>query len=243
MGWIWPFRNRLLNRGRVMRATLLAGLILVAFGLAILWYAASDDLPRSVSTGLLDSIMPVYEAQEVHSTYVEAPPAGVYGAVLAVTPGETALARPFFWVRTLPGRATGAGPIAEAVWNRPFLSVPGTAVLSQTSAKEIVVGLIGEFWKLRGGRRVAVQSREHFTAFNDPGFAVSTLSFHIGAERSGSRVTTITRVRTTDPQSRRAFLRYWRVVGTGSGVLRRTWLRAVRTRAERNGASQGSHRY
>jgi hypothetical protein len=45
-------------------------------------------------------------------------------------------------------------------------------------------------------------------------------------------VTTITRVRTTDADSARAFRRYWRLIGTGSAVLRRTWLRAVREHAE-----------
>ncbi len=33
---------------------------------------------------------------------------------------------------------------------------------------------------------------------------------------------------------RRAFLRYWRVIGTGSAVLRRMLLRAVKVRAERH---------
>jgi hypothetical protein len=51
-------------------------------------------------------------------------------------------------------------------------------------------------------------------------------------EGLGSRVTTITRVRTTTPDSRRAFLNYWRVIGTSSGVLRRTCLREVKARAE-----------
>jgi hypothetical protein len=216
-----------------MRAALPAGLVLAALGSTVLWYAASDALPASVSTALLESFMPAYDVQEVHSTFVDAPPARAYAAILAVTPGETALARPLFWVRTLPGRVAGGSAIDAGVWNRPLLQVPGPAVLSQIPDKEIIVGLIGEFWTLRGGRRVAVQGPEHFKAFNDPGFAVSTLSFHITPEGSGSRVTTITRVRTTDPGSRRAFRRYWRIIGTGSAVLRRTWLRAVKARAER----------
>jgi hypothetical protein len=168
----------------------------------------------------------------VHSTHVEAPPPLAYAAILAVTPGETALARPFLWVRMLPARVAGRRRIDDAVWHRPFLSAPGTAVLGRVADREIVLGLIGRFWELRAAERVAVQGREQFMAFDAPGFAVSTLSFHVDPEGSGSRVTTITRVRTTDPDSRRAFLRYWRVIGTGSAILRRTWLRAVRERAE-----------
>lgn len=214
------------------RAALLAGAVFAAAGAMLWWYAASDDLPPSASTAQLDSIMPVYDVQEVHSTHVDAQPADVYSAVLSVTPGDTALARPFLWLRTLPGRISGGPPIDDAVWNRPLLSETSPAALGRIPAREIVVGLIGNFWKLRDGERVAVESREQFMAFKRPGFAVATLSFHIDPEGTGSRVTTITRVRTTDRASQRAFRRYWRVIGTGSGVLRRTWLQAVKARAE-----------
>lgn len=222
----------MVRRRYLVRAVLLGAATLAIAGAILLWYAASDDLAQSASTALLESIMPVYDVQEVHSTQVDAPPANAFAAILAVTPGETTLARPFMWVRTLSARVSGGGRMDDAVWNRPFLSVPGTAILGRVPDTEIVVGLIGTFWRLRDGERVVVQSREQFMAFNRPGFAVSTLSFHVDPEGSGSRVTTITRVRTTDPDSQRAFLRYWRVIGTGSAVLRRTWLRAVKARAE-----------
>ena len=222
------------RRRYVVRAVLVGAATSAAAVAMLLWYAVSDELAQSASTALLESIMPIYDVQEVHSTHVDAPPANAYAAILAVTPGETALARPFLWVRTLPGRVSGrGGRLDDALWNRPFLSVPSTAILGSAPDREIVLGLIGQFWKLREGERVAVQSREQFIAFNGPGFAVSTLSFHVDPEGRGSRVTTITRVRTTDPDSRRTFLRYWRVIGAGSGVLRRTWLRAVKARAER----------
>lgn len=81
-----------------------------------------------------------------------------------------------------------------------------------------------------------VGGREQFMTFETPGFAVSTLSFHVDPEGDGSRITTVTRVRTTDLESRWEFLRYWRVIGTGSAVLRRTWLRAVKARARRAAA-------
>lgn len=220
------------RRKLLKRAALFGAATVAATGAIVLWYAASDDLPQSESTALLESIMPVYEMQEVHSTHVDAPPARAFVAILAVTPGETALARPFLWIRTIPGRVSGGAPVDEAVWRRPFLSMPSTAVLGRVPDREIVVGLIGKFWRLRHGERVAVESREQFMAFNNAGFCVSTLSFHVDPEGAGSRVTSVTRVRTTDPESRRAFLWYWRAIGTGSAVLRRTWLRAVKARAE-----------
>ena len=221
------------RRRYVLRALLLGAATLAAAGGLLLWYAASDDLPRTASTALLESIMPTYEMQEVHTIHVDASPARAYAAALAVTPGEAALARQFLWVRTLPARVMGRPATADTVWTRPLLTASGTGVLGRAPDREIVIGLIGQFWKVRDDERVAVESREQFMAFKRPGFAVSTLSFHIDAEGTGSRVTTITRVRTTDPDARRAFRRYWRLIGAGSGLLRRTFLRAVKTRAER----------
>ncbi len=220
------------RRRYLVRAVLVGVATVAVAGAMVLWYAASDDLPQSVSAALLDSIMPAYEVQEVHSTHVDAQPAHAYAAILAVTPGETGLSRPFLWVRTLPARV-GGRRMDDSLWNRPFLSMPNTAVLGSEPDRQIVVGLIGKFWRMRDGEKVAVESREQFMAFARPDFAVSTLSFHVDPEGTGSRVTTITRVRTTDPDSRRAFFRYWRAIGTGRGLLRRTWLRAVKARAER----------
>jgi hypothetical protein len=220
------------RRHAVARAALVLGAIALVSLALILSYASSDDLPPPASTTLLESIMPAYDVQEVHATFVAAPPARTYAAILAVAPADVGLARPFMWVRTLPARVTGGETLDDTVWNRPFLSGSGTATLAQAPDREIVAGLIGRFWALRNGARVPVESREQFVAFNRPGFAVATLSFHLEPAAGGTTVTTITRVRTTDAESARAFRRYWRVIGTGSGVLRRTWLRAVKARAE-----------
>src|SRR5215213_1917910 len=46
------------------------------------------------------------------------------------------------------------------------------------------------------------------------------------------RLATETRVRCTDPASRRSFLRYWTVVGPFSGLIRREMLRSIRRAAE-----------
>jgi hypothetical protein len=220
------------GRRRLIRAAFLLSATLAVAGFWVLWYAASDAPPHSTSTALLESIMPIYDVQEVHSTHVDAPSSLAYAAILAVTPGETALARPFFWVRRVPFRIAGGRAVDDVMWSRPFLSTSSAAVIGHAPQREMVVGLIGKFWRLRAPERVPVQGRQQFMAFDTPGFAVSTLSFHLDPEDGGTRVTTITRVRTTDPDSRRAFLRYWRVIGTGSALLRRTWLRAVKERAE-----------
>jgi len=66
-----------------------------------------------------------------------------------------------------------------------------------------------------------------------PGNAVATINFRVRDEGNGTcTVTTETRVFATDDAARRRFARYWRVIYPGSSLLRYTWLRAIRARAE-----------
>jgi hypothetical protein len=73
---------------------------------------------------------------------------------------------------------------------------------------------------------------EEFAAFGRPGFVRVQVDFWAEPAPGGSRLRTATRIRATDPASLRDFKRYWRVVGPGSGLIRREWLRAARRRAQ-----------
>ncbi len=67
-----------------------------------------------------------------------------------------------------------------------------------------------------------------------PGNAVAAINFRVRDEGGGwCAVTTETRVFATDLAAQRRFARYWRVIYPGSSLLRYTWLRAIRARAER----------
>lgn len=46
------------RRRYVLRAMLFGAMTLAVAGAMLLWYAASDDLPQSASTALLESLMP-----------------------------------------------------------------------------------------------------------------------------------------------------------------------------------------
>ncbi len=92
---------------------------------------------------------------------------------------------------------------------------------------ELVVVGIGRFWRLDGGLRRITAGE--FPAFDEPGWAKVAFNFRA----AGGELSTETRIRATDPGSRRKFGRYWRLVMPGSALIRRDWLRAARRRAER----------
>jgi hypothetical protein len=59
------------------------------------------------------------------------------------------------------------------------------------------------------------------------------LNFRIEPAAAGVVLRTETRVYATDATIRRMFTPYWRTIYPGSALIRRSWLRAIKTRAER----------
>jgi hypothetical protein len=205
----------------------------------------------------LDDFLPDYDANEVHSTRIAAPPDQVLAAARALSPREVPLVVALMAARRLParllrlarGRATRprSSPSESGAPDAPLLDSPsesgaldapflegftraGFFVLADRP-DELVLGVVGRFWTPDGGiERVAA---DDFVAFGEPGFAKAVFNFHVREVAGGTLLTTETRIEGTDERARRMFRRYWRVVMPGSALIRRAWLRAIRNRAER----------
>jgi hypothetical protein len=217
--------------------------------------------PAAPATDLLDEVLPRYEAREVHGIFVAAPAGDVYRALEGLTLDELPLFRALMGVRALPARLArsrrrrarvhGTAPARGAARRpargqgardrhpvrlldgglRPF------ALLAERPGAELVIGALGQPWRLAGGELRTVGGLADFHAFDRPGFAKLALGFKLEPVDGGTRVVTETRVDTTDPLAHRRFGPYWRVIRLGSGAIRRSWLRAVKRRAERSRVS------
>jgi hypothetical protein len=174
---------------------------------------------------LLDDVLPGFEHCEHHRAYAAVPPQRALTAARAVTPAEVPLVRILFRLRGL-GRAAGAdAPLFDQ------LVALGFRILAENE-REIVLGLVGTPWRLRGGLRHEVE----FGAFDEPGYAKMAMSF----AADGRELTTETRVLLTDAAARRRFRLYWLVVRPFSGLTRRLWLRAAGRRLQAVEASSSS---
>ena len=152
----------------------------------------------------LDEIAPRWQFRERHALRIDAPPARAWAAVRAVTAREIRLFRAFTFLRRL-GRRLPPG-ILNPPPDEPILDVAartGFEVLADDPPREIVVGL-------RIGRDV---------------FAAMNFFLDRGV------LSTETRVHAATRRARFAFGAYWLLIRAGSGILRRTWLRAIRRRA------------
>ena len=100
---------------------------------------------------------------------------------------------------------------------------------------EIVFGLVGQFWKLTGGEDPSgVTNSRQFQAFDRTDFAKVAANLYVQPSGEETLLSTETRVWAPDPQTRRKFAFYWRVISIGSGWIGVLWLRAVKRRAERS---------
>jgi hypothetical protein len=97
-------------------------------------------------------------------------------------------------------------------------------VLAEEPGRELVLGTIGQPWRLRGGNN----PRGDFAALDRPGYAKLAIDWRL----EDGVLSTETRVFLTDEESRRKFRRYWLLIRPWSGLIRRMWLRAIARRAE-----------
>jgi hypothetical protein len=204
-----------------------AGLVLVALGLALPVRPPSLPGPRMD----LDDVIPVYQFGEHHEIRIAASPERVYAAVRAVTAREIQLFRLFTWLRSprWPGR--GPESILNPSADDPILDVAvrsSFVLLALKPGREVVVGTI-----VCCGPRPPPSSPEEFRGLTGS-LARAAMNFHLIDEGAGiTRVVTQTRIHATDAAAERRFAVYWRLIYPGSALLRRTWLRAIKVRAER----------
>lgn len=185
------------------------GLAIVAAGItfilmAVFWPASEQHVAGVHSR--LDAIVPRWQFDEHHEIQIDAPPERIYAAILQVTAREIRFFQVLTSIRCL-GRCRGES-ILNAPDAKPILDVAvhsGFRVLSDEPPRELVIGT-----------RVAPET-----------FAV--MNFHVGPD---GRVTTETRIFSRSDQARRSFAVYWRIIRPGSGIIRRSWLEAIKRRAE-----------
>lgn len=178
---------------------------------------------------LLSELLPEYNFAERHQVTVSDPARGVAAAKEA-TPGEMPLVRALFALRSAPALVTrGRGlprdrgrPLAEQMIAFGF-------VLLAEDEHEIVLGFIGQPWKVTGGTMPRVPAEE-WRAFAEPGFVKAVMNFRV----DGGVLSTETRVLVTDARSRRKFRRYWLLIRPFSGLIRRSWLRAAKRRVDKS---------
>ena len=175
----------------------------------------------------LDDFLPTFEFSEQHDVEIDARREQVDRALREVSVDEIRGIRILYLLRGL-GRGSHDT-------KRPFLGLAGIGAieLENEPGTGVVLGLTGQFWRLRGGRDPGrPRTAEEFAAYDRPDVCKAVIDFRIFELGTGRcRLSTETRVHVEDPAARRAFRRYWLVIKPFSGLTRILFLRAVRAQA------------
>lgn len=216
------------TRRRAVRIAI-TGVVLA--GLSLL---AGGGLQRATTPGSeLDRFVPAFQFNEVHRIEIDASAERTYRATLEVTPEEIAFYRALTWVRT--GGQSGPESIMNPAPGKPVLE---TAVrtsfrkLAEVPNREFV---FGGFVAAPPAARARAWTAESYAALNEaePGFAKVAMNFRLEPRGpDASLLSTETRVYATDAATRRTFKIYWRTIYPGSAIIRVSWLRAIKRRAE-----------
>ena len=191
------------------------------------------------TTVLLDELLPEYDATRIERRLVAGEPAEVYARAreadfMRAWRDSTAV-RVLFAARAagerlasalgLTGRTTQP-PETEAMRLADMRDHGEWVLLGESPPHEIAFGAIGRFWG--GETEWRTISAAEFAGFDRPGVAKIACSFSLRPVGAGrTMVTYESRTRATDAESRRKFLRYWRLVSPGVGFVMRSMLRQV----------------
>ena len=152
--------------------------------------------------------MPQYDVRERHERRVPADPETAVAAALGIPIAPDGLVRALFRLRGVPRGGSVHGALRGLGFS-PLTEEPACVVVGAAARPWSPRSRPGPFDRAGSGQvRVAV-------------------SIEATAVAGGSLLATETRVAAVDAAARRAFRRYWLVVGPFSALIRRRWLAAA----------------
>ncbi len=182
---------------------------------------------------LIDRHMPEFDVFERHAIVVDAPADATYAAARDVDLAGSAVVKTLFAVRAVPATVRHPRTAMRRAGRSMYLddlARRGFVWLEDAPPHELVLGVVGAFWRPRASiRRVAA---DEFDAFDEPGYAKAVWNFRVIADGDArSFLSTETRVLVPDEASRKKFVLYWAMVGPFSARIRTRALAQIAARA------------
>jgi hypothetical protein len=187
---------------------------------------------------LLDDIIPTYDAASRHAIWVAAPPACVYEVARNADLGRPWPVRLLMGMRALPAWLAavlrGSRSTPDHTEARGRVGAATFTLIAEVPGEEFVLGIMGRFWIPTGG--LVPATADTFRLPPPAGLAQGIWNFRVSPRANGTELSTETRVRCGDEATRRRFALYWRIIRSGSGLIRGSMLRHIRSTAQQRAA-------
>ena len=169
---------------------------------------------------LIDEFLPEYDFVETHGISIRAGAAEIYRVANEIDFSESLIIRWLFRLRGL----SAANVTLKSLKSSRF------EILGERLDREMVLGIVGRFWKPRGDlQKIDAGS---FKSFDRSGFAKAVWNFSLNEAGNETRLTTETRIKCLDSDSRKSFGFYWLFIRPFSGLIRREMLKTIKRKAE-----------
>jgi hypothetical protein len=171
---------------------------------------------------LQSKYLPEFHFSEKHSILISASAMKVCAIIPDMDASESWIIRMLLALRGIPA---GTSKGIEG-WKKM-----GFVILEHQTDKEIILGLIGQFWKISG--EIQHCTAEEFTSFANPEFAKATWNFVVTAQNANQiLLETETRIYCPAEKVRKKFKRYWFFIQPFSGLIRKQMLKIIKRKAE-----------
>jgi hypothetical protein len=172
---------------------------------------------------LLEKYLPQYHYSTRHEMLISASPEKIFELADRLDLNGSPMIRFLFWLRGIPSHMR----------NRKDLQGGNFIELERTPSQEIIIGLIGQFWKANGNLQRF--EADEFKSFQQPGFLKAVWNFQLIPQSATlTLLTTETRILCTDNVSRKRFSWYWFFIRPFSGIIRNEILKMIRKKAEQD---------
>lgn len=163
----------------------------------------------------LNDFMPEFHFSERHRARTNARPRDIFRSIATMDLSGSPVVRFLYFLRRMP----------RASMTLEGMGRVGFKVMETTENKEMVIGLVGRFWKPKP--EMIDVSPGQFAKFNKKGYAKVAFNYFIEETAAGNVLSTETRIFCTSAGSRVAFSMYWAVIRPFSGLVRRAMLNGI----------------
>ncbi len=181
----------------------------------------APDRPR------IDEFLPIYDVSAFYEIRINASPSVVYRCLLCSDFNDLRLVRLLMTIRT--GKRPTRSRVPVDLPQR--LQGTGFVVLAEVPSEELVIGIVGKFWRPDGGRFLDLTASD-FVGFARAGYAKAAWNFRLRIESESTVLSTETRIKCFGRASLWKFRTYWILVAPFPGLIRKAILKQVKAEAE-----------